>query len=51
MGNLFYAIAAADKKIRLEERNILHEEILYAWKHHDHSMDRRECLFILCKIF
>lgn len=40
MGNLFYAIAAADKKIRPEERNILHEEILYAWKHHDHSMDR-----------
>ncbi|MBK9380165.1 MAG: hypothetical protein IPN39_02390 [Chitinophagaceae bacterium] len=40
LGNLFYAIAAADKKIRPEERNILHEEILYAWKHHDHSMDR-----------
>lgn len=40
MGNLFYAIAAADKKIRPEERNILHEEILFAWKQHDHSTDR-----------
>jgi hypothetical protein len=40
LGNLFYAIAAADKKIRPEERKILHEEILFAWQHHDHSMDR-----------
>lgn len=40
MGNLFYAIAAADKKIRPEEKRTLHDEILYAWKHHDNSTDR-----------
>ncbi|MBE2229215.1 MAG: hypothetical protein IAE96_01065 [Chitinophagaceae bacterium] len=40
LGNLFYAIAAADKKIRPEERKSLHEEILYCWKHHDDSHDR-----------
>lgn len=40
MGNLFYAIAAADKKIRPEERKTLHDEILFAWKHHENSTDR-----------
>lgn len=40
LGNLFYAIAAADKKIRPEEKKTLHEEILYAWKNHENSTDR-----------
>ncbi len=40
LGNLFYAIAAADKKIRPEEKKTLHDEILYAWKHHENSTDR-----------
>lgn len=40
LGNLFYSIAAADKRIRPEEREVLHNEIQYAWKHHDHSTDR-----------
>ncbi len=40
LGNLFYAIAAADKIIRPEEKKTLHDEILYAWKHHENSMDR-----------
>ncbi|MBI3138581.1 MAG: hypothetical protein HYZ15_08360 [Sphingobacteriales bacterium] len=40
LGNLFYAIAAADKRIRPEERKTLHDEILFAWKHHENSTDR-----------
>jgi hypothetical protein len=40
LGNLFYAVAAADKKIRPEEKKILHEEILNAWKIYDESTDR-----------
>jgi hypothetical protein len=40
LGNLFYAIAAADKKIRPEEKKTLHDEILFAWKHHENSTDR-----------
>lgn len=40
LGNLFYAIAAADKHIRPEEKETLHNEILYAWKHHDQETDR-----------
>lgn len=40
LGNLFYAIAAADKVIRPEEKRTLHDEILFAWKHHDNSTDR-----------
>lgn len=40
LGNLFYAIAAADKKIRPEERKTLHDEILFAWKNHENSVDR-----------
>ncbi|HOZ68101.1 MAG TPA: hypothetical protein PLU11_09900 [Chitinophagaceae bacterium] len=37
---MFYAIAAADKKIRPEEKKTLHDEILFAWKHHENSTDR-----------
>lgn len=40
LGNLFYAIAAADKKIRPEEKKTLNDEIQYAWKHYDNSTDR-----------
>lgn len=40
LGNLFYAIAAADKLIRPEERKTLHDEIMYAWKHFEDSQDR-----------
>lgn len=40
LGNLFYAIAAADKKIRPEEKKILHDEVQYGWKHYDDSTDR-----------
>ena len=40
LGNLFYAIAAADKKIRPEERESLSKEIQFSWKHYDESTDR-----------
>ena len=40
LGNLFYAIAAADKNIRPEEKRTMHDEILYSWKHYDNSLDR-----------
>ncbi|MBK6938035.1 MAG: hypothetical protein IPH18_15000 [Chitinophagaceae bacterium] len=40
LGNLFYAIAAADKKIRKEERDQLEKEIQQTWRHHDHTTDR-----------
>lgn len=40
LGNLFYAIAAADRKIRPEERKSLADEIQYSWKHFDESTDR-----------
>jgi hypothetical protein len=40
LGNLFYAIAAADNNIRTEERKKLHDEIQFAWKHYDDSTDR-----------
>lgn len=40
MGNLFYAIAAADKKIRKEERSQLEKEIQETWRHYDHTTDR-----------
>ncbi|MBI1343697.1 MAG: hypothetical protein GC171_12245 [Terrimonas sp.] len=40
LGNLFYAIAAADKKIRPEEKKTLNDEIQYSWKHYDESTDR-----------
>ncbi len=37
LGNLFYAIAAADKHIRHEEKKALDDEIQFAWKHYDDS--------------
>lgn len=40
LGNLFYAIAAADKKISEKERKALDEEVQFAWKHYDHTTDR-----------
>lgn len=40
LGNLFYAIAAADKIIRQEEKKTLHEEIIFAWKNYEDSQDR-----------
>jgi len=40
LGNLFYAIAASDEKIRPEEKKKLNDEIEYAWKHFDESTDR-----------
>lgn len=40
LGNLFYAIAAADNKISAEEKDSLNKEIQFAWKHYDESTDR-----------
>ncbi|MFN8291763.1 MAG: hypothetical protein U0U70_16010 [Chitinophagaceae bacterium] len=40
LGNLFYAIAAADKKISEKEKKTLDEEVQFAWKHYDHTTDR-----------
>lgn len=40
LGNLFYAIAAADKKISLKEKEAVDREVQYAWKHFDDSTDR-----------
>ena len=40
LGNLFYAIAAADKKISDKEKKALDEEVQVAWKHFDHTTDR-----------
>lgn len=40
LGNLFYAIAAADKKIRREERAQIEKEIQETWRNHDHTTDR-----------
>ncbi len=40
LGNLFYAIAAADKNISEKEKKALDEEVQFAWKHYDHSTDR-----------
>lgn len=40
LGNLFYAIAAADKHIRHEEKEALDDEIRFAWKHYEDSKDR-----------
>jgi hypothetical protein len=40
LGNLFYAIAAADKKISAKEKKALDEEVQFAWKHYDPSTDR-----------
>jgi len=40
LGNLFYAIAAADKNISAKEKKALDEEVQFAWKHYDHTTDR-----------
>lgn len=40
LGNLFYAIAAADKKISAREKKTLDDEVQFAWKHFDHTTDR-----------
>lgn len=40
LGNLFYAIAAADKKIRKEEKYQLEKEIQEVWRNYDHTTDR-----------
>ena len=40
LGNLFYAIAASDRKIGSEEKKKLDEEVQFAWRHYDHSTDR-----------
>lgn len=40
LGNLFYAIAAADKHISDKEKKALDEEVQFAWKHFDHTTDR-----------
>ena len=40
LGNLFYAIAAADKNISSREKKKLDDEVQFAWKHYDHSTDR-----------
>mgnify|MGYP003415307297 FL=1 len=40
LGNLFYAIAAADKNISEKEKKALDEEVQFAWKHYDHTTDR-----------
>ncbi|MBN8859977.1 MAG: hypothetical protein J0H29_16390 [Sphingobacteriales bacterium] len=40
LGDLFYAVAAADHIVRAEEREQLDNEIQFAWKHYDNSTDR-----------
>ncbi|HYM93772.1 MAG TPA: hypothetical protein VET23_06515 [Chitinophagaceae bacterium] len=40
LGNLFYAIAAADKRIGSQEKKKLDDEVQFAWRHYDHSADR-----------
>lgn len=40
LGNLFYAIAAADKIICEAERKKLDDEVQYCWKHFEKSKDR-----------
>jgi len=40
LGNLFYAIAAADKKISDKEKKALDDEVRFAWKHYDNTTDR-----------
>jgi len=40
LGDLFYAVAAADHNVRAEERDQLNNEIQFAWKHYDNSTDR-----------
>ncbi len=40
LGNLFYAIAAADNNISQAERKKLDDEVQYCWKHFEKSTDR-----------
>lgn len=40
LGNLFYAIAAADKNISPKEKKTLDDEVQFAWKHYDNTTDR-----------
>ncbi|MCC7402420.1 MAG: hypothetical protein IT214_13160 [Chitinophagaceae bacterium] len=40
LGNLFYAIASADKKIGPQEKKKLDEEVQFAWRHYDDTTDR-----------
>jgi hypothetical protein len=40
LGNLFYAIAAADKNISPKEKKTLDDEVQFAWKHYDTTTDR-----------
>lgn len=40
LGNLFYAIAAADNNISQKEKKKLDDEVQFAWKHYDHTTDR-----------
>lgn len=40
LGNLFYAIAAADNSITQKEKKKLDDEVQFAWKHYDHTTDR-----------
>lgn len=40
LGNLFYAIAAADKHISTKEKKVLDDEVQFAWKHYDKTTDR-----------
>lgn len=40
LGNLFYAIAAADKQISAKEKEVVDREVQFAWKHFDNSFDR-----------
>lgn len=40
LGNLFYAIAYADKNISRQERKSLDDEVQYSWKHYDNTTDR-----------
>lgn len=40
LGNLFYAIAAADNNITQKEKKKLDDEVQFGWKHCDHTTDR-----------
>lgn len=40
LGNLFYAIAAADHNLSPKKKKKLDDEVQFAWKHYDHTTDR-----------
>ena len=40
LGNLYFAIAAADQKITAKEKQSLEEIIQFQWKHTNHTTDR-----------